>query len=109
MPQISSALSRAREAIEHSQCGHVLQPTVAIAARAFGDRQALAVLLAVQHHPGADVAQKAEATELLGVWEQKCGHWRLDRQNAHNAAPELPSGYQDWQPFLAVALNEVWP
>ena len=105
MPQISGALFSARAAIDHPQCGQTLQKAVATVARPFGDSQALAILLAVSHHPGIDAEQKAEAAELLAIWEDKCGHWRLDHQNSHNAVPELPPGYQGWQPYLSVALN----
>lgn len=105
MSQVSGALRGARLAIEHPQCGQVLQRAVAAAARPFGDSEALAILLAVPHHPGSNVAQKTEAEDLLAVWEAKCGHWRGDHLNAHKAVPELPANYRDWQPYLVAALN----
>ena len=46
----------------------------------FGDSEALAILLAVPHHPESSVAQKIEAEDLLAVWEAKGGHWRGDRR-----------------------------
>ncbi|CAB4048501.1 hypothetical protein [Paraburkholderia phenoliruptrix] len=104
MSQIANALRSARAAIEHPQCGQTFQTAVADP-RPFSDRHALAILLAVSHHPVADDIEKADAARLLVAWERKCSHWREDNRNRHNAFPELPTEYKDWQPFLDVATN----
>jgi len=64
----------------------------------------LAILLAIPHHPEVDATHKADAANLRAIWEAKCGHWRDDHLNAHNATPQLPPDYRDWQPYLDAAL-----
>jgi len=103
MHTVSNALRSARAAIEHPQCGRSIPGAVAADVRPMFDNQALAILLAIQQHPEADAAQKADAADLLAIWESKCGHWRHDHLGTHNATPQLPSGYRDWQPYLDAA------
>jgi hypothetical protein len=100
MHYISDALRSARTAIEHPQCGRAL-PGVVAEPRPFADGQASAIPLAILHHPKADAGQKADAATLLATWDARCGHWRHDRLNGHNATPQLPPEYRDWQPYLA--------
>ena len=104
MQSISHALSSARKAIEHPQCGETVQRQVATDMRPFGDEQALAVVLAIQHHPDTNSGQKGEAAELLATWEAKCGSWHRGHLNVHNATPQLPQNYREWQPYLDAAL-----
>ncbi|WP_218133031.1 hypothetical protein [Paraburkholderia phenazinium] len=106
MPQVSDALRSVWAAIQHPQCGRTMPQAVADT-RPFADRRALAILLAVPNHPEASVEHKQDAATLLATWQQKCGHWKLDPLNAHNASPELPSGYREWQPYLDIALKSA--
>lgn len=105
MDRISGALRNARAAIEHSQCGQVLQTAVTGAVRQLFDHEALAILLAVSQHSAADDAQKAEVAELRAVWESKCAHWRNEPPNRHNAEPVLPQSYRDWRSYLEAAVK----
>ena len=104
MHTVPNALRGARAAIEHPQCGRATPGPVAAAARPMFDNHAFAILLAIQQHPEADASHKADAADLLTIWESKCGHWRHDHLGIHNAIPQLPADYRDWQPYLDAAL-----
>lgn len=104
MPSVSSSLRSARAAIAHPQCGRATPGAVAADVRPMFDNHALAILLAIPHHPEANATHKADAADLLIIWEAKCGHWHHDHLNAHNATPQLPSDYRDWQPYLDAGL-----
>jgi hypothetical protein len=104
MHSVSNGLRSARAAIDHPQCGRAAPSAVAADARPMFDNQALAILLAIPLHPEADASHKAEAADLRASWEAKCGHWRHDQLNAHNAIPQLPPDYRDWQRYLDAAL-----
>jgi hypothetical protein len=106
MPEITNALRSARAAIEHPQCGQILQTAVATESRPFGDREALAILLAIPRIPVASMQEVEEAKGLLTLWESKCSHWLNDQTNGHNAMPLLPRNLGHWQPYLVAAERE---